>query len=163
MLPLTEGKLSLDAAKASADVWDFERLVTQIETEAASVTASRRAQLTQDLLRLYAGHFLDPESQETWAVAARDKHRSKFTRSVSLLGAALERNGEWEQATGLYARALELDNLAEPIYRRLMICYREMREPAEALNTYRRCRDMLSIVLNAKPAAETEAIRVTLG
>jgi DNA-binding SARP family transcriptional activator len=57
---------------------------------------------------------------------------------------------------------LELDNLAEGLYRRLMIAYRERGEPAEALNVYRRCRHMLSIVLGAKPSAETEAIRSSL-
>lgn len=35
-------------------------------------------------------------------------------------------------------------------------------EDDESLNVYRRCRDMLSIVLSTKPAAETEAIRSTL-
>jgi DNA-binding SARP family transcriptional activator len=44
-----------------------------------------------------------------------------------------------------------------------MIAYRERGEPAEALNVYRRCRHMLSVVLGAKPSAETEAIRATLG
>ena len=47
--------------------------------------------------------------------------------------------------------------------RRLMVCYRELGEPAEALNVYRRCREMLSIVLGVKPSPETEAIRATLG
>lgn len=34
---------------------------------------------------------------------------------------------------------------------------------AEGLNVYRRCRDMLSIVLSMKPSPETEVIRNTLG
>ena len=59
--------------------------------------------------------------------------------------------------------ALELDNLAEALYRRLMNCYIELGEPAEALNSYRRCRDMLSIVLGIKPPPETEAVRAILG
>ena len=50
----------------------------------------------------------------------------------------------------------------EALYRRLMAAYREQGEPAEALNVYRRCREMLSIVLGAKPSAETEAVRATL-
>ncbi len=59
-------------------------------------------------------------------------------------------------------RALELDNLAEGLYRRLMVSYRELGEMAEALKVYRRCRDMLSIVLGLSPSAETEAIRSSL-
>jgi hypothetical protein len=43
-----------------------------------------------------------------------------------------------------------------------MVCQRELGDPAGALTTYRRCRELLSIVLGRKPAAETEAIRATL-
>ena len=70
---------------------------------------------------------------------------------------------QFEQAATLYLRALELDNLAEALYRRLMIVYREQGEPAEAINIYRRCQEILSIVLNTKPSAETESIRKGLG
>jgi hypothetical protein len=43
-----------------------------------------------------------------------------------------------------------------------MTCYRELGEVAEALQVYRRCRDMLSIVLSASPSIETEAVRAKL-
>jgi hypothetical protein len=43
-----------------------------------------------------------------------------------------------------------------------MIVYRELGETAEALQVYRRCRDMLSIVLSTSPSADTEAVRATL-
>jgi DNA-binding SARP family transcriptional activator len=43
-----------------------------------------------------------------------------------------------------------------------MVSYRELGEAAEALKVYRRCRDMLSIVLGLSPSPETEAIRATL-
>jgi LuxR family maltose regulon positive regulatory protein len=65
-------------------------------------------------------------------------------------------------ARALYQRALEIDNLAEAVYRRLMICQREDGDSAGAMTTYRRCRELLSIVLGRKPAPETEAIRATL-
>jgi DNA-binding SARP family transcriptional activator len=57
---------------------------------------------------------------------------------------------------------LERDNLAEAVYRRLMVCQRELGDAAGAMLTYRRCRELLSIVLGRAPAAETEAVRRTL-
>ena len=163
ILTLAEGKLSLDARRCSTDVWEFEALVAKIESAVPSAGVQDSAAFARELLRLYTGHFLHQESQETWAISVRDKLRAKFARAAALLGAKLEEHREWDQAAILYSRALELDNLAEALYRRLMICYRELGEPAEALNTYRRCRDMLSIVLNVKPSGETESVRSTLG
>jgi len=83
-------------------------------------------------------------------------------RAVGALGTDFERRKEWDQSAALYGRALELDNLAEGLYRRLMISYRELGENAEAMQVYRRCRDMLSIVLSLTPSPETEAVRATL-
>ena len=87
--------------------------------------------------------------------------RSSSARS-SRPGDAHERERRWDRARALYERALEVDNLAEAIYRRLMICQREAGDPAGALTTYRRCRELLSIVLARPPSPETEAVRQTL-
>ena len=43
-----------------------------------------------------------------------------------------------------------------------MVCLREEGNPAGALTTYRRCRELLSIVLGRTPSPETEAVRATL-
>jgi two-component SAPR family response regulator len=164
VLRLSEGRLSLDDKRCWSDVWAFDDLIGRIE-RATHVPAPDNAalgELTRELLRLYTGHFLEQESQEPWAAAARDRLKAKFLRTVGTLGAGLEQCGEWQGAAALYSRALELDNLAEALYRRLMICYRELGEVAEALQVYRRCRDMLSIVLGAAPSAETDAVRATL-
>jgi class 3 adenylate cyclase/CheY-like chemotaxis protein/DNA-binding SARP family transcriptional activator len=165
LLTLSEGKLSLDRERCWVDIWAVEDLVARVEREvhgSHGIDGVDCSTLAKELLRLYSGHFLEKESQEAWAIAARDRLKAKFLRAVTLLGSSLEAAGQWEQATVLYSQALELDNLAEGLYRRLMIAYRERGEPAEALNVYRRCRHMLSIVLSAKPSAETEAIRSTL-
>jgi DNA-binding SARP family transcriptional activator len=165
VLVLAEGKLSLDASKCWVDVWAFEELVARIDRAThlpAGAASAGAAELTRELLRLYSGHFIEKDSQEPWAIAARDRLAAKFLRAVSGLGAQLEQAREWEEAAALYSRALELDNLAEALYRRLMVCYRELGESAEALKVYRRCRDMLSIVLGLQPSPETEAIRTGL-
>jgi len=46
---------------------------------------------------------------------------------------------------------------AEPVYRRLMRSLAGRGRSAEAIDVYRRCREMLSIVLSVKPSPETEA------
>ena len=77
-------------------------------------------------------------------------------------GRALEEKGESDSAIELYQRTLALDNLAEPVYRRLIGCLKERGETAEALKVYRRCRELLSIVLGVQPSRETQALADTL-
>jgi DNA-binding SARP family transcriptional activator len=113
-------------------------------------------------LACYRGHFLGLEAAASWALPLRDRLHARLARAVLARGQGLEAQGDFEAARRVYERALELDNLAEAIYRRLMVCQRELGDPAGALTTYRRCRELLSIVLGRKPAAETEAIRASL-
>jgi len=161
---LSGGMLCLDSRKCWIDVWAFEDVVGRIERAMSRCPGTGYADcpsLASELLRVYAGHFLEHEAQEAWAVAFRDRLRAKFGRCVTLLATCIEQQRKWAQAAVLYSRALELDNLAESLYRRLMICYRELGETAEALQVYRRCKDLLSVVLSVKPSAETEAVRAT--
>jgi DNA-binding SARP family transcriptional activator len=58
----------------------------------------------------------------------------------------------------VYRRALEADNLAESLYRGLMRALAAIGDHAEAMNAFRRCRELLSIVLGVKPSAETERL-----
>jgi len=84
--------------------------------------------------------------------------RSRFVRALAQLGAALEQSRDWATAIDVYRRGLEADNLAESFYRGLMRALDAAGDQAEALNAFRRCRELLSIVLGVKPAAETERI-----
>lgn len=112
---------------------------------------------TSELLELYRGHLLGDESF-SWVAERREKARRGFARTVTTLGASLEGLGKLEAASALYRRAIEVDCLAEPFYLRLMVCLKALNQRGQAADTYRRLRDMLSIVLGLKPSQEsTEA------
>ncbi len=149
-LLLPEGKLSLNPALAWLDTWAFEAALDAVPPRVDAA------------LRLYAGGFLALEAPAAWMVPLRDRLQARLVRSVLAAGELHESAGEHAAARALYLRALELDNLAEAVYRRLMICQREEGDSAGAMTTYRRCRELLSIVLGRKPGAETEAIRAAL-
>jgi DNA-binding SARP family transcriptional activator len=156
-LELQDGKLSLSPRCCWVDAWAFERLVAAVDnpadpTSAAETSSAERA------MQLYRGRFLEREGEPTWALGARDRFHSKYLRCAHSLGLSLERSGRWEDAATLYQRALELDGVAEGLYRRLMICYQRLGLQAEALDTYRRCREMLGVLLGAKPSMETESL-----
>lgn len=93
----------------------------------------------------------------------REAWRRRFLAAVSQLADRLEGAGEWPFAQRLHARALEAEPLAETAYRGLMRCAHAQHDPAAAFGAYRRCREILSIVLGQAPSAETEALAIRLG
>jgi len=148
VLVLADGKLSLNGELVWLDVWALEAAL-----DAGNIDAA---------LGLYRGHFLALDAPLPWTLPARDRLQNKLVRAVLAAGDALERGRDWPRARSLYERTLEVDNLAEAVYRRLMVCLREEGNPSGALTAYRRCRELLSIVLGRAPSAETEAVRQSL-
>ena len=160
-LVLTEGKLALDPRQCWVDVWAFERVAREADAVAQSSDGDA-ATIGRRLLDAYPGHFLAGDEDQPWLMGMRDRLRAKLVRTVLALGRRLQGEGRGEDAIALYSRALELDNLAEDLYRNLMLCYRELGRPSEALQVYRRCRELLSVVLGMQPSPETEAVRRSL-
>jgi len=163
-LVLAEGKLSLDRERCWLDVWAFERAAHNADAVASGgdPPADEVARLGRMVLDAYPGHFLATDENAPWAIELRDRLRAKLARTVFDLGQRLQTAGRWTEAVALYERALELDNLAEGLYRSLMICQRALGQTAAALQAYRRCRGLLSVVLGVAPSAETEAVRRSL-
>jgi DNA-binding SARP family transcriptional activator len=64
----------------------------------------------------------------------------------------------WQDAAKLYQSALELDALNEELYRDLIVCQQELGDYSEAVQTYRRCRELLTRFLGVPPNSETLAI-----
>jgi len=165
LLMLAGGRLWIDPGKCRIDVRDFATVVASVD-EMPSVSPRRDIdqiqRLAGQLMQTYTGHFLENDSHESWVIAYRDQLREKFGRTVLNLACGFEQHRRWDLAAALYLRALELDNLAEPFYRRLMLCYRELGETAEALRIFRRCCELLSIVLCTGPSNETRAVHASL-
>jgi DNA-binding SARP family transcriptional activator len=148
-ITLKDGKVSLNAGVCWVDVWAFER----------SLVASTPDEPGERALDLYAGHFLAGDEDKPWLLACRERLASKYLRHVIAVGQSWSQRDEPAKAELVYRRGLELDPLAEALYRQLMSLQSQQRRAAEALETYRRCRHVLSVVLGLQPSAETEAMR----
>jgi DNA-binding SARP family transcriptional activator len=136
------------------DVWAFERRIA--EAEAAEGEAGRSAATAA--VSLYRGNFLPADAEEPWTVKARERLRAKFVRLVEAVALAEEDAGHWEQAIALYSKGLEADDLVESFYQGLMRCYRSLGRHAEAMNAFRRLRQLLSVVLGIAPSESTQAM-----
>ena len=157
-LRMRDGMLHLDSNHVWLDSRAFERLCATVERDRAQAPAVTELVATvQRLMRLYGGHFLAAEDAP-WAIAARERLRSKFRRTVSALGCMLENAAGWEELTCLCKRAIELDPLAEEFHRALMTSYRAQGRVAEAMEAYRRCHVLLSRVFDVEPSEQTQTL-----
>ena len=156
------GKVALSDAVVWSDVAALTELcdaIGNLSKEAAPALTNRFA---SGLLYLYRGPFCDGD-EDSWLVAAREHLRSRFLGATVDLGQRLEDLEEWTQARNLYTRALEAEPLAETSYRGIMRCAHALGDPNAAFSAYRRCRELLSIVLGQQPSADTEKLAVALG
>ncbi|HEU0204586.1 MAG TPA: BTAD domain-containing putative transcriptional regulator [Burkholderiaceae bacterium] len=161
---IDNSRLTLNPDLVWVDVLAFERLLSE-SAKFAGNTAAVLAQAEQAfaaLARLYRGHFLQLEGDEPWMLGMRDKLRSKLLRHLLALGQALERHGAWDKAAELYQRGIELDHLAEEMYRRAMISLQALGQQAGAVEVYRRCERTLAARLGVKPSPEMEALYRTI-
>lgn len=156
---LADGKVSLNRRLVWWDVAAFEARCAGLQTalhDAAGEGAV--APLAVEVFRLHRDKLFGDEPAAAWSVAARERLAMKFNRAVGDVGAWLEARGRYREAIDRYERGLAHQMLAEPLYRGLMRCHLALHEPAEGLVAFRRCRDLLSILLSVKPSAETEAL-----
>ena len=155
---LHEGRLSMNRQLCWIDAWAVDTLMDQIVSSSGAPDVDAVVASSALLLQAYHGQFLFQQSTLPSVIAAQDKLQSKFRRTVLKLGKMLEEHKAWEKAVEIYNRTLELDNLSEETYQCLIRCQIQRGNYAEAMNAFRRCRDMFSIVLGVAPSKETLAL-----
>jgi DNA-binding SARP family transcriptional activator len=142
------------------DAWAVQRLAGQADGSVRSEADACRAaapDLGGSLLRLYLGHFLGDE-EAPWALAFRERLRSRILRACATLAAQFERQERFDEAIDIHRRVVELDPLAEEFHRGLIRSLHALGRRAEALDAYRRCREILSVTLGVEPSASTQAL-----
>jgi DNA-binding SARP family transcriptional activator len=149
-------KLQLDRSLCWVDLWVFEREVAYVS--GLSVGSPQYAVRASAALQLYRGHLFAHETDQAWMLAPREQMRGTWLALLRNLGRHYEMTGDWDAALRLYLRAIELDPLAEEMYRRTILCQHTMGRNNEAVQTYHNCRRQLAAALGASPSAETERL-----
>jgi two-component SAPR family response regulator len=119
----------------------------------------RRIACAAQALRLYQGRLLPADTACVWTMSPRERLQSKFLRFIMRDGRALEERGQWTEAIDRYQRALEVDDLYEEFYQRLMFCHLQLGQQTEALAIYQRCKQILLHNLGAPLSDATEELR----
>ena len=147
------GKVSLNRHQLWVDLWEFEQeLKRNLDSQASSIERIVR------LRRLYQGHFLQHETERPWVLRARQDLRERLLRAVREAARECEQARRWEDAATLYRTGIDLDSLNEGLYRGLMLCHQELGDHSDAMQAYRRCRELLTRFLGVAPNAKTQAL-----
>lgn len=158
-LILEDGCVTLSSESVWVDIWAFERALGGLSRKL--VNRDRHGLIDDDareVLAAYQGHFLEREGMAHWSISTRERLRSKFIHGLLELGRYWEGLGLWDQAIRCYRKGIEVDDLVETFYQRLMLCLAESARKPEAIAVYRQCRQILSVVLGLQPMEETQAI-----
>lgn len=162
----TESTLSLDARYCWVDAWAFEHLIGKIRRAIhdsdVEMTPVTMQQLCDQLFHLYQNHFLRQDDDMHWAVSMRERLRSKFVNFLVDCGRYWEHRSNWRLALDCYQRGLDVDDLVEVFFQRMMVCYLELGRISEGMAAYRRCKLLLSVVLGLRPESATESIHEEL-
>jgi LuxR family maltose regulon positive regulatory protein len=147
------GKVNLNRDQLWVDMWEFEEeLQRPHDPEAKGIERIGRLRL------LYQGHFLQHESETSWILKARHELLDRLLRAIRDAARECEHACRWEDAANLYRSGIEFDSLNESLYRGLMLCHQELGDHSEALQAYRRCRELLTRFLGIPPNAKTQAL-----
>lgn len=165
-LVMEDSRVTLSSDLVWVDVWSFERSVSALRRELQHATATPSVEHivghAENMLRCYQGHFLSRDETACWSVSLQERLRSKYIHCILELGNFWERHGLWNKAIFCYQKGVEVDDLIETFYQRLMVCFRETGRRPEAIAAYRQCQRILSAVLALEPTAETRSIYLTL-
>lgn len=110
------------------------------------------------LLSVYCGPLLADMPASNWITPARDRLNNQFRQVVQALGSALEARQAWRLALDLYTSGVATDPLTEEFYAGQIRCHIALGEPSAAMNAFRHCRELLSVVLGLKPSPKIHAL-----
>jgi LuxR family maltose regulon positive regulatory protein len=147
------GKVSLNRDQLWVDMWEFEE-----ELQRPHDPAANDIERIDRLRLLYQGHFLRHETEKPWVLRARQELLVRLLCAIRDAACECEHARRWEDAANLYRSGIELDSLNEGLYRGLMLCHQQLGDHSEALQAYRRCRELLTRFLGVPPNSKTQAL-----
>jgi DNA-binding SARP family transcriptional activator len=148
------------------DNWALEQLFDDFDAAlrgaGACADEALRREFSEKALALYRGPFLPDESEQPSYIARREQLRAKLLRFLARIARGWEEAGAPEAVADCLLRFVEADELCEPLYRQLMLCYQRTGARVEAVAVYERLRTILSARQKLMPSQETQALYASL-
>ena len=158
-----EGRLCLSGQHVWTDIAPLLRALSRIgirrdEHATGFVPVVAAATDIANFLDLYRGPFLPEEDAPPWLIAGREAV-AVAVRTALLTAETVLGGREDARLVPAIERAFAADATSEDLARALIRAHLRQGRHGEALVVYRRVREMLSVVLGVRPAAETEQLK----
>lgn len=161
-LVVQDARLSLDPVQCWCDCVALRHTLARVRHAVREGDARGAGDAVEAALELYQAPFLDGEYEPPEILSTRETLHAAWLRHVAEAGQFLEHRGETGQALRLYARAVEVDPVAEELVQALLRCCADQGRAAEGLVTHERLRELLRARYGVAPAAATEAAAAQL-
>jgi two-component SAPR family response regulator len=143
------------------DAWALERSLSGLAYALEKVKPSGEDgldALAARLMGIYRGQFMAGDAHQFWAITRSERLRNRFLRTAGAYCRRLQSMDRHEEAIDLYQKQLEVEPLAEDLYRNLMGCYLKLGRVSEGIKVCQRCRKVLSETLGTGLSPATEKI-----
>lgn len=130
----------------------------------SAVAAPEEAEsLLINAISLYRDHFLTGIGDEmSWVQQRRQALNQTYSDALIALGKLWERAGKRREALGLYVRASAHNRQREDLAENIMMLYRDLDMPEEALATYKRLETEIGNTLGISPAQRLQSLAASL-
>jgi DNA-binding SARP family transcriptional activator len=152
-----EGALSLDPRWVWVDAGAFERWLERTGPALRVADGAELLSACGQILTRYRGPFLN-SVEVPWAVARRERLRTRHMSLVRTLGRALETQGHEQESVNFYRKSIEADPSVEIFHQHLIHLLLRQNRISEARAAYEHCRRMFAGLFGKPPSRETEAL-----
>lgn len=157
-LVTAHGGYLLDPSKASVDVADFRRLLS----ESASAAGRQQLALCRQAIDLAKGQLLESEPYALWALQARESVLADVVALATRASAAALSLSDVDAAESMARRAIEIEPLAEAAWQHLIRAQWLGGRRAEALRSYDELRTVLDREMGVDPVRETRDLHLAI-
>ncbi len=158
VLHLSNGELTLNSSCCWVDAWEFEHIVGRVDKDSRHGMTEGTVSLLERVITTFAEDCSLRSDQSSLALAFNERMRSKLIRCIIKLGAYWEETGDSDRAVEIYKKGLEVDNLSEELYQKLMICQSRLGRRAEALALFKYLSNLYADMLGIEPSSKTKKI-----
>ncbi|MCG6970126.1 MAG: bacterial transcriptional activator domain-containing protein [Gammaproteobacteria bacterium] len=159
-LLLNDSRLTLNPDVCWVDAWEYERTIGEIKhlLHIRPMDPQHISKLVQRAIDIYHGPYLGNEDEQPWFLTYRDRLHNKFVRCLLDVCACLEKHHRYDEASQLYEAGLDIDDLCESIYVKLMACYHNLGRRAQAMKVYQRCQSVIKAHWGVEPSSELQTL-----